>query len=548
MADPTSPSDDRIQDLERRLEADPSSRLFLQLAEEYRRKDRLEDAVGVLEKGLEVHPNHPSAKVALGRCQLALGRAEVAAGLFSEVLAQDPTQMVANKLLVEAYLELGRMDQAEERLRDYRQLNPGDPEIETLEERLRQPVAPPATSAEDGEADPLMDLDLETEGTEAPLPHAVAPTVVEEPSGEDPLFDVDLSVPAASDLDLEASLELEVSPLIEAPTATEDPLADLVSEAPAASPQPEPIAAPAPAPEAVADPILEAAEPVVSASSAGDDPFGDLLAAGPAPSTAEALPADDPLADISAAPPASPSPVVPVAETPAFEAEPEDAAPPSPSALPDLTAEEAEDSAPYPSTPRRKEPTATLTLGRLYLQQGHREEAERVFMEVLERDPGNAAALEALADLARRDREEAATAAPQASVIEKAEHIPEPVKAPSHEPFSEELPGEWTELPGESEEATPEPEASESATGAPEKVSSEGLVEASEKEAVAEVPPEPASAEDLAAASPTPEEAMIAAEPMDEQPADAAGGVTARRIAALQSLLHKLKGTETHVS
>ncbi|HYH46900.1 MAG TPA: hypothetical protein VEG34_14550, partial [Thermoanaerobaculia bacterium] len=42
------------------------------------------------------------------------------------------------------------------------------------------------------------------------------------------------------------------------------------------------------------------------------------------------------------------------------------------------------------------EPVATATLGEIYLRQGHADEAERIFLEVLEREPGNGAALAGL--------------------------------------------------------------------------------------------------------------------------------------------------------
>lgn len=54
---------------------------------------------------------------------------------------------------------------------------------------------------------------------------------------------------------------------------------------------------------------------------------------------------------------------------------------------------------PVPPAPG-EEHRATVTLGGLYLQQGHREEAEQIFRQVLEREPDNATAQEALARLA----------------------------------------------------------------------------------------------------------------------------------------------------
>ncbi|HEX9942891.1 MAG TPA: tetratricopeptide repeat protein, partial [Thermoanaerobaculia bacterium] len=55
--------------------------------------------------------------------------------------------------------------------------------------------------------------------------------------------------------------------------------------------------------------------------------------------------------------------------------------------------------------PAAAEPVATATLGELYLRQGHLAEAERIFHEVLRREPDSAAAHEGLVRLAARRQE-----------------------------------------------------------------------------------------------------------------------------------------------
>src|SRR5689334_17951382 len=92
----------RLTHLRRRWESDPSSRVFLQLAEEYRRLGHLPEAVEVLEGGLRHHATYLSAHVALARCRLELGDFELAEPTLRRVLVQDPTQMVAMKLLVQS--------------------------------------------------------------------------------------------------------------------------------------------------------------------------------------------------------------------------------------------------------------------------------------------------------------------------------------------------------------------------------------------------------------------------------------------------------------
>src|SRR6185369_6662758 len=129
---------DRLAQLRSRWEADPASRIFLQLAEEYRHLGRLNEALSVLDAGLKEHPGYLSALVAKGRCLLELGQPEPAREVLERVVRQDATQAVANKLLVRAYLDTGQADRARERLDLYSLLHDGDPEIEELRGRIRR--------------------------------------------------------------------------------------------------------------------------------------------------------------------------------------------------------------------------------------------------------------------------------------------------------------------------------------------------------------------------------------------------------------------------
>lgn len=125
-----------IDELLQRWQADPTPQLSLQLAEELRRLDRRDEAIPVLQRALEEHPNHVAAQVALGRFRLELGQKEEARRILEQVVAHDPTHLVASKLLVGLYLEAGRRRMAQDRLDLYKLLNERDPEIQMLEERL----------------------------------------------------------------------------------------------------------------------------------------------------------------------------------------------------------------------------------------------------------------------------------------------------------------------------------------------------------------------------------------------------------------------------
>lgn len=134
----------RLEELRRRWEAQRAPWLLLQLAEECRRADRLAEAAEVLAEGLRRAPDYLAARVALGRCWLDLGRSDAASAMLETVVARDPAQLLAAKLLVRAYLERGAAGRAWERLELYRQLHPSDPEIADLERRLERMGRGPA--------------------------------------------------------------------------------------------------------------------------------------------------------------------------------------------------------------------------------------------------------------------------------------------------------------------------------------------------------------------------------------------------------------------
>ena len=120
----------RIEELEKRLDADPNSRMFVQLAEEYRKAGLLDNAVEICEEGLKKHPQYPSARVALGRALLESESFSRAAEEFETVLAQVPDNILANKFLGETYHRMGRLDEALQKYQIAQTLAPDDAELE----------------------------------------------------------------------------------------------------------------------------------------------------------------------------------------------------------------------------------------------------------------------------------------------------------------------------------------------------------------------------------------------------------------------------------
>ncbi|HSF16749.1 MAG TPA: tetratricopeptide repeat protein [Vicinamibacteria bacterium] len=127
----------RIEDLQKRLEADPNSRIFVQLAEEYRKAGLLDKAIEVCRSGLQKHPHYPSARVALGRALLEAGQHDKASAEFESVLQAVPDNILANKFLGETYHSLGRLSEALQKYEVAHSLAPEDTELEERMGRLR---------------------------------------------------------------------------------------------------------------------------------------------------------------------------------------------------------------------------------------------------------------------------------------------------------------------------------------------------------------------------------------------------------------------------
>ena len=102
----------RIEELRRRVAADPASIAFAQLAEEYRRAGDHEQAVRVCRTGLAQHPTYLSARVTLGRALLELQQFDEATTELDLVVRAAPDNLAAIRALAEIHQRRGDMDEA----------------------------------------------------------------------------------------------------------------------------------------------------------------------------------------------------------------------------------------------------------------------------------------------------------------------------------------------------------------------------------------------------------------------------------------------------
>ena len=153
MADPS-----RLEALERRVQADPTSIAFAALAEEYRRAGRLDEAIATCRSGLERHPTYVSARVTLGRALLDAGHVDDARLELEYVLRVAPENLVAVRGLAEIHRKLGEIPEALEHLGRALALAPQDRELRQAVaelERAAMHVAPVAVAPPPDELEPI---------------------------------------------------------------------------------------------------------------------------------------------------------------------------------------------------------------------------------------------------------------------------------------------------------------------------------------------------------------------------------------------------------
>jgi tetratricopeptide (TPR) repeat protein len=116
----------RILELRRRVQQDPASLAFAQLAEELRRDGNNDEAVAVCRAGLSHHPNLLTARVTLGRALVELDRLDEALDVLTAVLNDAPGNLASMRALAEIYQRRGLVGEALMHYRRAMELAQGD--------------------------------------------------------------------------------------------------------------------------------------------------------------------------------------------------------------------------------------------------------------------------------------------------------------------------------------------------------------------------------------------------------------------------------------
>jgi tetratricopeptide (TPR) repeat protein len=154
----------RIEDLRRRVERDPASIAFAQLAEEYRRAKQFREAVDICRAGLEQHPGYLSARVTLGRALVELNQLEAAQVQFEQVLHTAPENLAAIRGLAQIHHRRGSLADALTHYRAALLLARNDPDLQKMVAELsgRLDALTPAASP-DGSSREQADASTSTQ-------------------------------------------------------------------------------------------------------------------------------------------------------------------------------------------------------------------------------------------------------------------------------------------------------------------------------------------------------------------------------------------------
>ena len=126
-----------IRRQQERLQRDPTSLAFAQLADLYRKAGRTRDAIALCRDGLARYPHYTTARLILAKASLAEGDLDGALAELSAILEASPRDVQSHRLAAEIHRRCGRLDQAVTHLEAATRLDPGDRESRALLALLR---------------------------------------------------------------------------------------------------------------------------------------------------------------------------------------------------------------------------------------------------------------------------------------------------------------------------------------------------------------------------------------------------------------------------
>jgi tetratricopeptide (TPR) repeat protein len=445
---------DRLRELQEKFEENPR-RYFAPLANEYRKGGQPKRAIEICRAQLAQMPGHMSGQIVFGQALYEAGEFDEARQVFQRALALDPENLIALRSLGDMSLQSGNMAEARTWYTRLLEADPKDTAVIALvseidASREAAPIAVPELVPVDSDAGDQAIPFLTDE--------AGAPITLDEHASAAP------AVPAAADTDAHAG-------------ETKAPLAETSAPAEAGAPPPRPVAETTlPAPSDTAAPPdglerhypVEAEAPLEPEITDFEVPLGTeglqsaIKAVEPTeglhsevreeePTGAEGLRGRAHVAHpegtqgLKGKP--VPSPLVPTSESSSADEAALDNWTPPPGATVHERVESRKEDRTFSGPP--PEPFVNETMAQVYLQQGYRQLALKVYYQLAEARPNDQGLKDRIAEIEAADRTAHPEPAPQAK------REPPPIERPSPPPSAPRSPSIETPTPGggpESEE------------------------------------------------------------------------------------------------
>ncbi len=216
----------RIEELRRRVQADPASIAFAALAEEFRRVGRYDEAIDTCRTGLQRHPAYLSARVTLGRALIETSDFEAAREELETVLRSAPENLAAIRGLAQIHERLGQSSEMDPHLADMMKTM----HAESIRVAAQPPPAPAISEPPPPVAAPEPEISMAPEPDTGVAPPADPFAGFSPMSTPEPAADFSFDLAAAPSIDL---------PMAPAHEPVVDPVYEPVFEAPpVASPEP----------------------------------------------------------------------------------------------------------------------------------------------------------------------------------------------------------------------------------------------------------------------------------------------------------------------
>ena len=122
----------------KRYQEDPRSRVFAPLAEAYRKAGLLDEAIDIARDGVRMHPHFVGGRVALARALFDRGHFEEVTKELETIILDAPDNLIAQKLLAESYLILGKVAQSLSAYKVLLFFMPNDKEIMGLVKEIEE--------------------------------------------------------------------------------------------------------------------------------------------------------------------------------------------------------------------------------------------------------------------------------------------------------------------------------------------------------------------------------------------------------------------------